>query len=125
MSVLWVALGGAAGAAARYSLDRSITAWSGATFPYGTLLINVTGSFAIGILVTLLTGPDVDPRWRPLLIAGFLGGYTTFSGFSIETLNLLERGHPLRAALYVISANALALTACYLGLRIARSFTQH
>ncbi|MDQ3045135.1 MAG: fluoride efflux transporter CrcB [Chloroflexota bacterium] len=125
MTIVLVALGGAVGATARYTLDRAITAAAGASIPYGTLLINVSGSFAAGLAIALLTAHDTDPRWRLLLVTGFLGGYTTFSAFSVETLTLFERGQPLRAVVYLFSTNALALTACLLGLLLARSLAPH
>src|SRR5688572_7637953 len=101
MAYLWVALGGAAGAAARFA----VTQWTGArwgwTFPWGTFAVNLTGSLAIGLVMTLLLARGADPAYRLLLVTGFLGGYTTFSAFSFEVLSLLEARRWDAAALYI------------------------
>jgi CrcB protein len=94
----------------------------GAGFPYGTLVINVTGSLAIGVLLTLLTERlAADPAWRLLLVVGFLGGYTTFSSYSFEALALAEQGAWLPALWYVLGSNGMGLVACYLGMTFARA----
>ncbi|WP_237724839.1 fluoride efflux transporter CrcB [Deinococcus alpinitundrae] len=119
-----VALGGAAGALARYSLGLWIgslgarSAW--ATFPVATLLINVSGAFALGYLLTRLglSGPARaawPPELRLAIGTGFLGAYTTFSTFSVETDTLLLRGEWMRAALYVLLTVVVGLAAAVLG----------
>ena len=91
--------------------------WTG-RFPLGTFLINVTGSFAIGVLATLLA--DVtNPLWRPLLITGVLGGYTTFSSFEWETLSAARGGAGGIAWLYLAGSVALGYLACWLGVAVA------
>jgi CrcB protein len=81
----------------------------------------VTGSLAIGFLLVLFTERAlVDPAWRLLLVVGFLGGYTTFSSYTFETLQLLEAGEPLAAVAYVLSSNLLGLAAALLGISLAR-----
>src|SRR6187399_3318006 len=81
----WIAIGGSAGACARYALGAAIGRQFGTGFPYGTFVVNVTGAFLIGVILTLLTERfDADPRWRLLLVVGVLGGYTTFSSFAYE-----------------------------------------
>ncbi len=92
MDYLWVGLGGFLGANARYALGAWIIQRAGESFPLHTLVINVTGSLAIGVLLVLLTERlVVDPAWRLLLVVGFLGGYTTFSAASLATVRLIEQ----------------------------------
>ena len=114
MTVLWVALGGALGSVARYAFSGVAVRWLGAEFPYGTLFVNVTGSFTIGLLAALVAAdgrPLLGADARAFLLVGVLGGFTTFSSFSLETLEL-ARGGALGAA----GANvALSLVLCLLG----------
>ena len=113
-----VAAGGAIGSTLRYWLGGLIANWVGQTFPWGTLVINVTGSFVIGLFATL-TGPDgrifVPGEWRQFFIIGVCGGYTTFSSFSLQTLNLAQDGEALWAAANVILSVALCLLGVWLG----------
>jgi CrcB protein len=89
----------------------------GAAFPWHTLLINVSGSLAIGLIMAVLSEKlVVDSTWRLLLVVGFLGGYTTFSAYTFETLALLAEGEWLRALGYVLGSNGLGLLAVYLGM---------
>lgn len=122
MQYLWVGLGGFLGANARYALGTWIAGRVGASFPLHTLLINATGSLAVGVVLALLTErPAVDPAWRLFLVVGFLGGYTTFSSYTFEGLVLLGRGEWWRAAWYVLGSNALGLVAVYLGVVLGRA----
>ncbi len=124
MTYVWVALGGAAGAAARFAVSQwTGTRW-GWTFPWGTLAVNLTGSLAIGLVMTLLLARGTDPTYRLVLVTGFLGGYTTFSAFSFETLALLEARRWDAAALYVGGSVALGLLATTLGLGLGRLFVR-
>jgi CrcB protein len=119
---LWIGLGGFLGANARYALGLWVVDRSGAGFPLHTLVINVTGSLAIGVLLVLLTERlVVDPAWRLLLVVGFLGGYTTFSSYTFEALVLAEEGEWTAAAGYVLGSNGLGLAAAYLGAVLARA----
>jgi CrcB protein len=119
---LWVGLGGFLGANARYALGAWIVQRAGPAFPWHTLLINVTGSLAIGAVLTLLTERLVaDPAWRLFLVAGFLGGYTTFSSYTFEGLELLREGQWLAALWYALGSNLLGLAATYLGMVLARA----
>jgi len=98
MPWILVFLGGGLGAAARFALASGITRMAGAGFPWGTLTVNVAGSFLIGLILTVLDSRlTVFPFWRHLLTIGFLGGFTTFSSFSWETLALLRDGELLFA----------------------------
>jgi fluoride exporter len=120
MAYLWVALGGATGAAARFAVAQWLGARWGWTFPWGTFAVNVTGSLAIGLVMTLLIARGADPMYRLLLVTGFLGGYTTFSAFSFEALTLLEARRWDAAALYVIGSVGFGLLATALGLGLGR-----
>jgi CrcB protein len=124
VAYLWVALGGAAGAAARYGVAQWAGERWGWSFPWGTLAVNVTGSLAIGLVMTLLIARGADPAFRLLLVTGFLGGYTTFSAFSFETLTLLEARRWSAAAIYVAASVALGLLACAIGLVLGRILTR-
>jgi CrcB protein len=118
INYLWVALGGAIGSVARFWLSGVVARHFGETFPWGTLLVNVTGSMLIGFLATL-AGPD--GRWlapagfRPFILAGVLGGYTTFSSFSLQTLTLVQGGEWMRAAANTLASVIGCLVAVWLG----------
>jgi CrcB protein len=120
--VIWVALGGAAGSVLRWWIAGAVARVSGDGWPYGTLVVNVAGAFAMGLLAGWLAGrggPD-DERWRLLLGVGLLGGFTTFSAFSLETVLLIERRAWTAAGLYVGASVALTLLAAAAGLLLAR-----
>jgi CrcB protein len=122
MDVVWVALGGAAGAACRYALGVWIVGRAGASFPFHTLVINVSGSLAIGLVLVLLTERWIaDPLWRLLVVVGFLGGYTTFSSYTFEALALIDEGKWPLAAWYVLGSNGVGLAATWVGIVIART----
>lgn len=122
MAYLWVALGGALGATARYGVAQWAGNRFGWLFPWGTLTVNVTGSLAIGLIVTALLVRGADPAFRLFLVTGFLGGYTTFSAFSLETLALIESRRWDLAALYIAVSIGLGLAGCALGLLLGRLF---
>ena len=122
MTVLWVALGGALGSVARYALSGIAVRWLGAAFPYGTLFVNVMGSFAIGLLAALVAAdgrPSLGADARAFLLVGVLGGFTTFSSFSLETLNLARSGALAPALLNVAGSVVLCLAAVSLGFATA------
>jgi CrcB protein len=106
-----IALGGAIGSVLRYLLVAAIGA------PWGVAVVNVLGSLTIGVLFVLL---DARMGWQLFLMTGALGGFTTFSAFSLDTLKLVEQGQPLQAALYVLISVALSLIAVALGVALAR-----
>jgi CrcB protein len=121
MNVLLVAAGGAIGAAARYLAGLWIVARFGAGFPWGTFFVNVTGSFVIGIVLVLVEGGTLPAGARLFLAVGILGGYTTFSSFSYETLQLLAGGGALGPVLLNTLGQLLAgLMAVYLGVIVGR-----
>lgn len=118
---LLVLIGGGTGALARYVAGTAIMARFGGAFPLGTFVINVTGSFLIGFLMTMLTERfKLDPNWRLLLIVGFLGGYTTFSSFEWETYTAVRSGAKLTAALNVVASVLVGYLAVWLGAMLAR-----
>ncbi len=119
MTYLWVALGGAVGAAARYGIVQWMSTRWGMAFPWGTLAVNVTGSLAIGFLAALLSTRTADPTLRLVLITGLLGGYTTFSAFSFETLALISAGRWAAATAYIAGSVLLGLLASALGFSLA------
>jgi CrcB protein len=117
-----VLLGGAIGTGCRFGLTNLVAATIGLRrFPYATFLVNITGSFAIGFLAQLFEGRiEVSPELRAALLVGVLGGYTTFSSFSLETLNLLRDGAWAQALLYPVASVVLGLVAVWGGAQIAR-----
>ena len=118
---LAIAVGGALGALLRYWASTGIHALAGRGFPYGTLAVNVSGSLLMGLLYVLfIERMDVDPLWRGALLIGLLGAFTTFSTFSVETLNLLENGEPVKAAVNVLASVSVCIVACWLGMVAGR-----
>ena len=115
---LLVAAGSAVGGMARYGLSGLAGRWFGETFPWGTMLVNVSGSLIIGLIATLVA-PDgrllVGPEARVFLMIGMLGGFTTFSSFSLETLNLVRDGEWLWASANVVLSMLLCLVAVWVG----------
>lgn len=118
-TLLQVALGGAIGASGRYLTGVLAMRWFGPGFPWGTFAVNVIGSFAMGVLVVALAHFQ-GTRFAPLLMTGVLGGFTTFSAFSLDTITLVERGDMATAALYVVASVALALGALLAGMMLTR-----
>ncbi len=113
---LAIAAGGALGSVLRFSVSGWVYARLGSAFPWGTLAVNVAGSLVMGFLyVMLIERTSADPIWRAGLIVGVLGGFTTFSAFSIETLNLITGGEFGRALLNVVGSVTLCLLAAWLG----------
>ena len=123
MGYLIVFLGGGAGAAIRHGMNIGVARVLGTAFPYGTLIINVTGSFVMGLIAGYfaLKG-DASQHWRLFLTTGILGGYTTFSAFSLDAALLYERGEVGLSALYVAASVAVSIAGLFAGLAIVRSF---
>ena len=129
--LLLLIIGGALGTLARYGLNGVISTHQSkhfplvAVFPLGTLIVNVTGCFAIGFIAAV-SGPAsgrawLKPEWRDFLMIGFCGGYTTFSSYGLQTLNLARDGEWISVALNVVGSNVLGLFAVYLGLVCGRT----
>ncbi len=120
MQYLWIGLGGFAGANARYLLQQWAAARWGADFPYGTMLANVSGSFIIAFFLTLATGRlIISPEMRLLVAVGFLGGFTTFSSFSLETFKLFEQSGWSAATLNFAGNTVLGLLGALAGVLLA------
>ena len=120
MHWLLVFLGGGMGAAARHAINRAGLALLGPGFPWWTLAVNVSGSFAIGLLAGLFGAMETGQNARLFLITGFLGGFTTFSAFSLDALTLWERGAPIQAGMYIVGSMVLSLLAAAVGLMLSR-----
>ena len=118
ITYLWIAVGGALGSVARFACSNLALAWFGPSFPWGTLAINVIGSFVIGAFAGV-TGPDgrflVSGDVRQFVLVGICGGYTTFSSFSLQTLTLAQDGAYLRAGWNIVGSVVLCLIAVWLG----------
>lgn len=117
---VYVAVGGAAGAVARYGLGGWIQDRAGFGFPWGTLVVNVLGCLLIGFAIRYLEATRLPAELRALVGVGFLGAFTTFSTFSYETVGLLEEGAWGRAAAYSLGSLLLGIVAVYLGVSISR-----
>lgn len=119
--VFWIALGAAAGANLRYAVSRGVAKYVSASLPYGTLVVNVTGSLLLGfILAWTAERVLADPRWRLLLAVGFCSSYTTFSSYTFETFALFEQGHVGLAVANFAANNVVCLVAMLTGVVLAR-----
>lgn len=121
--IFLIALFGAAGTLARYGLQGLVQVRAGSTFPYGTLVINLTGCFLLAVIGQVtLNRMVISPDWRVAIAVGFFGGYTTFSSFGWETAKMLEDGEWLRATTYVTASVAAGLLLSVAGIRLANRF---
>jgi CrcB protein len=120
-ALLFIAVGGAVGAVLRYGASLGVYSVLGRGFPYGTLFVNVSGSLLMGVLsVLMLERFAIGPEWRAAVLVGVLGSFTTFSTFSIETLNLLEQGDLMRAMANIVLSVLICLVAVWFGVLIGR-----
>lgn len=121
-STLAIALAGVAGVLARYGIDTFVGGRVGTEFPWGTVLINVAGCFLAGLVWTVLSDRPAAPEWlRPALSVGFLGGFTTFSSFALQSLLLLEAGSYGLAGLNIVGSVTAGLTAAWAGAWLGRA----
>jgi CrcB protein len=121
--ILLIAVFGAVGTLARYGLGGVVQIRSGSAFPYGTLLVNLTGCFLLGLIGQFtLNRLVISPDWRVAIAVGFFGGYTTFSSFGWETAKMLEDGEWLRASTYVAASVIAGLFLSVAGIRLANRF---
>lgn len=117
-----IAVGGALGALGRHYLAGAVMSWTGFGFPWGIFVVNLLGSFLMGILVEAFARFGVPfAQARALMAVGVLGAFTTFSTFSLDTVLLLERGQPLQAGGYVLGSVTLAIGGLYLGMLLVRA----
>ncbi|WP_438726695.1 fluoride efflux transporter CrcB [Parasphingorhabdus sp. DH2-15] len=122
-ATLWVMAGGALGAAGRFHIGQIMTHWAGTSWPVATLTVNIVGGLAMGILAGWLQfADDVSPMWRLFLGIGLLGGFTTFSAFSLETANMLTEGAYWQAAAYALVSVTLSTAAIFAGLILTRQW---
>ena len=119
---LWVSLGALLGANLRYFVSRLAAKLMTADFPYGTLIINILGSFIVGLFVIWTTERVLlDPRWRLLVVVGFCGSFTTFSSYAFETMSFFEGGQWGLMLVNIFSNNLLCLGAALAGMAVARA----
>jgi CrcB protein len=126
LATLWVAVGGAIGSVARFWLTELSARWWGGDFPWGTVIANVTGSFLIGLIAALPVMGSRDllgPMGRQFLMVGIMGGYTTFSSFSLQTLTMVQHGHLVKAALNVGGSVVLCLIAVTVGYAVGAAIS--
>jgi CrcB protein len=126
LATLFVAIGGAIGSVARFWLTEFAAKLWGGDFPWGTVIANVTGSLLIDMIAALpVLGPRdlLGPLGRQFLMIGIMGGYTTFSSFSLQTLTMLQHGHLAKAAVNVVGSVVLCLIAVWAGYALAASFS--
>jgi|SRR3954464_727388 len=123
MQWLMIAIGGALGSVARYAAVGYLTPMLNYRFPFGTFIVNISGSFLIGVAYVVLVEKAVVPsEWRLFFITGILGGYTTFSSFSLEVLQTWQEGHPLNSMLYATGSVFLGLLFAYIGMQLTQKF---
>ncbi|MEZ5884460.1 MAG: fluoride efflux transporter CrcB [Paracoccaceae bacterium] len=120
-TLLSVALGGALGASARYLVNVAMPRLLGHGFPYATMVVNIAGSALMGVLVVVLAQKS-GTRFAPFLMTGVLGGFTTFSAFSLDAISLWERGQGTAAFVYVAGSVLLSLAALFAGMMLARGW---
>ena len=121
--MLSVAIGGAIGAVLRYAVQNWTLGRMGAIFPYGTLLVNISGAFFIGLVMTfLLNHIHISPLWRVFLVTGIIGGYTTFSSLAWESFALFTQGTPVQSLLYTVGSFVGGMLALGVGVLLGRSF---
>jgi fluoride exporter len=121
VNYLWICLGAIVGASARYFLSGFVARHISTAFPYGTLLINITGSLILGFFLIYSTERVlIDPRWRLLVAIGFCGSYTTFSSYAFESFALMEQSQWLMMGANILFSNVLCLAAVLAGAALAR-----
>ena len=125
MSIVWVALGSAIGGAGRFWIGGLITARTGDSFPWGTLLVNITGCLLIGLIAAPYeSGFLANQTWRTFATVGILGGYTTFSSFSLQTLKLIQAGSVSQAGANIALSVVACLIAVWAGYLVGQVFNR-
>lgn len=123
ITIGFVALGGAIGAVARHGVNVSVTHLFGHGFPWATLIVNILGSFLMGVAIVKFSQMQISQDLRIMMITGFLGAFTTFSTFSLDTLTLWERGEMLHAFLYVTASVVVSITALFFAMWLLKGST--
>lgn len=124
MNIVAIAIGGALGAVLRYLLMSAAGRVLGVGFPWGTLVVNIVGCVAMGVAIGVLARlSDADALWRSFVCIGLLGGFTTFSAFSLDAVVMVERGELMPAALYIIGSVVLSIVGLSAGLLLTRMVT--
>ncbi len=119
--LLFIALGGAGGALCRHWMSTLVHSSAKSHFPWGTISVNLLGSFCIGVMyVVIVERGLIHPDWRSVTVVGFLGAFTTFSTFSLETIALMENGQPVAAMSYVVMSVMVCLVAVWLAMTVTR-----
>ena len=119
--IIAIAIGGALGAVSRYLVIGLVTDFLGKSFPYGTLVVNVIGSFFIGIVyVIVVQKMHISPELKSIMVVGFLGAFTTFSTFSLEAFNFINEGLVLNAITYILSSVILCIISVWAGVSAAK-----
>ncbi len=122
LNILLVAVGGAIGSVARYLVGLGATRLAGPNFPFGTLTVNIAGAFAIGLLVEMIARRfDASAEMRVFIVTGILGGFTTWSSFTLDTMVLFERGEIGLSALYLLASLLVSFAAVFAGLAMGRA----
>lgn len=122
-NLVYIAAGGVLGAILRYAVTGAVFKLVPGVFPWGTLLVNISGCLAIGVVWHLFEGFYIGANMRLFLMVGLLGAYTTFSSFGLETLNLLREGEVGYALFYVLASNIAGIAAVYAGILLSRGLT--
>lgn len=121
MQLILIAIGGALGAMCRYGVTNIIYMFIGRGFPYGTLFVNILGSFLMGICYAIITEhTNIKSEYYLGIVVGFLGAFTTFSAFSLETINLIETSQNLKAVLNILFSLTFCVFSCFLGMFLVR-----
>jgi len=118
--MLFIAAGGSLGAIARFGVSSAVHQLTSESFPWGTLVVNISGSFLIGVAVELFDGTIIPSEWRSFITIGFLGSYTTFSTFALETVNLLRDGELPLATGNILASNVVSVLFVVLGIYASR-----
>ena len=121
-SILMVAMGGALGSSARYLCSKAFVILLGPSFPFGTMFINIAGSFLMGVCVALFAGAEMPDSTKLFFMTGLLGGFTTFSAFSLDAYTLYEKGEITMAGLYILLSCAVSIFGLFAGLALGKSF---
>lgn len=118
LNLLFIALGGAIGTLLRYGVSSCVQNWTKSPFPWGTMAVNIIGCFVIGICGALLAGSHLRAEYRPFILIGVLGSFTTFSTFGFETFELINNGYFAKAGLNILLSNVVGLAAVFIGYRL-------